>query len=63
MCEEEYKHFELRLSKDRANIFSSKFHLLPLGLCLLFLKIAVNNLTASAFKEFEIPFISGSLST
>ena len=51
------------LSRDRAKIFSSKFHLLPLGLYLLFLIIAANNLTASAFKEFEISCINGSLST
>ena len=48
---------------SRAKIFSSKFHLFPLGLCLLFLIIAANNLTASAFKEFEISCINGSLST
>jgi hypothetical protein len=54
--------FGLRLRKDRANTLSSKSHLLPLGLCLLFLKIAAKNLAASTLKDDRLS-ITGSLST
>jgi hypothetical protein len=42
---------------------SSKFHLLPLGFCVLFPTITANNLAVSKAKEDERLSISGSLST
>jgi hypothetical protein len=57
------KDLGLCVKRDRANTFSSKFHLQPLSLCLLFLKIAAKKLVASTLKEDERLSISGSLST
>jgi hypothetical protein len=45
--------FGLHFRREKANSLSSKFHLLPRGLCLLFLKIAAKNLVACRLKEDE----------
>ena len=55
--------FGLYLRRDKANILSSKFHLLPFGLRLLFVKIPFNNLIPSEFKDVEMSSVTAFTST
>jgi len=48
--------------RERANTFSMKLHLLPSGLCLLFLMIDAKNLDSCTFKEDARAYIRGLLS-
>jgi hypothetical protein len=43
-------------------LLTSKFHLLPLGLCLLFLITDASNVAAPADREDQSFFMTGSLS-
>jgi hypothetical protein len=51
-----------RFGRERAYTFSLKLHLLPSGLCLLFLMIDAKNLDVCTFKEDERACIRGLLS-